>query len=369
MKPPWNLIPPRMATHAHAHAHTHVRGVVASPHRAFPRCWSFGKSRWRPEGGRGWRAVVEGQREKKRAPLRGDGLARKAAAAADAPRVAPEDDEVADLLAWAASDALRLSPKVTVGPTPSGASRGLVVTADAAGGGVKEGEEVIFLPSSCTAFDADAAREDVDTGLSAAIAAYESDPTRGGDVTPEIALSLFTVLAARHPERSTFGAYVRALPRQPPATPLMFSDATLQALLRVLPLSLIDAIDAARQDLYQLWDVAAAVMDRVGVVGGGDDDDAKNTAGDDGAADAAGKTPFSPPPDPPTTTATTAEAPLELDEFFWAWMMIRSRAITFRVKRGSDGAVEAKRCMVPVVDFMVWLRPGPRSSCFLFSRF
>ena len=47
-----------------------------------------------------------------------------------------------------------------------------------------------------------------------------------------------------------------------------------------------------------------------------------------------------------------AEAALELDEFFWAWMMIRSRAITFRVQRGTDGVVEARRCMVPVVDFM-----------------
>jgi hypothetical protein len=130
---------------------------------------------------------------------------------------------VAGLLGWAASDALRLSPKVTVGTTPSGGSRGLVVTLDAEGGGIKAGEEVILLPNSCTAFNADSAREDTDTGLRDAIAAYEATPNRGGDVTPEIALSLFTVLAARHPDKSPFGAYVRALPRDPPTTPLMFS--------------------------------------------------------------------------------------------------------------------------------------------------
>ena len=195
-------------------------------------------------------------------------------------------------------------------------------------GGIREGEDAV-LPNSCTAFDAATAREDTDTGLRDAIAAYEATPNRGGDVTPEIALSLFTVLARRHPERTPFGAYVRALPSKIPDTPLTFSDVTLQALLRVLPLSLVDAIDTARQDLYQLWDVAAAVMDHV-----------------DGGSG-----------------SEKAEAPLELDEFFWAWMMIRSRAITFRVKRGSDGVVEARRCMVPVVDFMNHAcRPPPTAT-------
>jgi len=74
------------------------------------------------------------------------------------------------------------------------------------------------------------------------------------------------------------------------------------------------------------------------------------------------------PPDPTLTNETSApllpfneglpsppppEPPLELEEFFWAWMMVRSRAITFRVRRASDGLVEARRCMVPVVDLMV----------------
>ena len=47
-------------------------------------------------------------------------------------------------------------------------------------------------------------------------------------------------------------------------------------------------------------------------------------------------------------------AALGVDEFAWAWMMIRSRAVTFRVRRaegGGDG-VDARRCMVPVVDIM-----------------
>jgi len=140
-------------------------------------------------------------------------------------------------------------------------------------------------------------------------------------VTPEVALALLTTLAQRHPDKSPFGAYVRALPREPPDTPLMFPDATLTAILRVLPLSLVDAVDAARQDLHQLWDVAAAVMDLVRVPGA-------------------------------VPSLSPSEAPLELQEFFWAWMMIRSRAITFRVMRGSDGAIEGRRCMVPVIDFM-----------------
>jgi hypothetical protein len=78
--------------------------------------------------------------------------------------------------------------------------------------------------------------------------------------------------------------------------------------------------------------------------------------------------PLPAPPDPTLTNETSApllpfneglssppppEPPLELEEFLWAWMMVRSRAITFRVRRASDGHVEARRCMVPVVDLMV----------------
>ena len=170
-------------------------------------------------------------------------------------------DHVARLLRWAASDALRLSPRVRVGAPRPGAPRGVFVDPDGATpGGVKAGDEVLVLPNSCTAFDAEAAYSDVHLGLKDAIETYEARDDRGGDVTPEIALALRVALAARHPTKTPFGPYAEALPREPPDTPLLLSDDAMSALLPVLPLSLVDAIDAARQDLYQLWDVAAAVM-------------------------------------------------------------------------------------------------------------
>ena len=57
-----------------------------------------------------------------------------------------------------------------------------------------------------------------------------------------------------------------------------------------MPLSLVDAADDARADLFVAWDVAAAVVD-----------------------------------------AVPGEAALEFEEFQWAWASVRSRAITFRV--------------------------------------
>ena len=41
---------------------------------------------------------------------------------------------------------------------------------------------------------------------------------------------------------------------------------------------------------------------------------------------------------------------LEEHEFAWAWSMVRSRAITFEVKKASTGRIERKRCLVPVCD-------------------
>ena len=123
-----------------------------------------------------------------------------------------------------------------------------------------------------------------------------------------------------------------------------------------MPLSLVDAADDARADLFLAWDVAAAVVD-----------------------------------------AVPGEVALGLEEFQWAWASVRSRAITFRVARGGanerrgdrgdvDGGfeedsftksvasatqtsrelkknaetddtsasrhAEARRCLVPVVDMM-----------------
>ena len=114
-----------------------------------------------------------------------------------------------------------------------------------------------------------------------------------------------------------------------------------------MPLSLVDAADDARADLFLAWDVAAAVVD-----------------------------------------AVPGEAALEFEEFQWAWASVRSRAITFRVAQregagSGDGSgdesgnaaetrslerrslekdraneadasrkVASRRCLVPVVDMM-----------------
>lgn len=64
---------------------------------------------------------------------------------------------------------------------------------------IERGEEVISLPTTCTAFDADYASADENFGLSGAVEAYTSSPTRGGDVTPEVSLALLIALARRHP--------------------------------------------------------------------------------------------------------------------------------------------------------------------------
>ena len=269
------------------------------------------------------------------------------AATAPGPDAAADVDEAAAaLVAWATADGLRLSPKVAVGAPSPGAPRGLVATQD-----IEPGETVLTLPASCTAFDAAAARADETLGLGAGIAAYESAPraTRGADVSEETALALFVALARRHPSRTNFGAYVDALPNALPSSPLFLDDASFRLAMPAMPLSLVDAADDARADLFLGWDVAAAVVDRV--------------------------------PDEPE---------LGFDEFQWAWATVRSRAITFRVatRGGTDAASAAearvaervrakrrlvldddddatdatdvtdatetasRRCLVPVVDMM-----------------
>lgn len=285
-----------------------------------------------------------GRAHRIKCPVSGSRRGGFAATAPGQASAADVDEAAAALVAWATADGLRLSPKVAVGaPSPS-APRGLVATQD-----IAPGETVLTLPASCTAFDAAAARADETLGLGAGIAAYESAPraTRGADVSEETALALFVALARRHPSRTNFGAYVNALPRALPSSPLFLDDASFRYAMPAMPLSLVDAADDARADLFLAWDVAAAVVDLV--------------------------------PDEPE---------LGLDEFRWAWASVRSRAITFRVAQGEgagsgDGSgdesgnaaetrsperrnlekdraneadasrkVASRRCLVPVVDMM-----------------
>ena len=222
-------------------------------------------------------------------PARGSRRGGLAATAPGPDAAADVDEAAAALVAWATADGLRLSPKVAVGaPSPS-APRGLVATQD-----IAPGETVLTLPASCTAFDAAAARADETLGLGAGIAAYESAPraTRGADVSEETALALFVALARRHPSRTPFGTYVDALPAALPSSPLFLDDAAFRRAMPAMPLSLVDAADDARADLFLAWDVAAAVVD-----------------------------------------AVPGEVALGLEEFQWAWASVRSRAITFRVAR------------------------------------
>lgn len=242
--------------------------------------------------------------------------------------VASGDDESSDLLVqWATADGLVLSPKVTVAAPFTGAPRGLVAVED-----IDKGETVITLSTSCTAFDASAARADTDLGLGNAIEAYESVDCnqRGPNVSEETALALFVALARRHPQVTPFGAYCFALPGNLPSSPLFLDDDTFRAILPNVPLSLIEAADDARVDLYLGWDVAAAVVDLL------------------------------------INNETEENEPkLSLEEWTWAWSSVRSRAITFRVASNSGEDTEnnedenaskissiANRCMVPVVDMM-----------------
>ena len=169
-------------------------------------------------------------------------------------------------LRWAAGDGVRLSPKVTAGSPTVGGSRGLVALEP-----IDAGEDLIVLPNSCTCFDATFARGDRQLGIADAVAAaYEAAPDRGGDVTDEVALTLLVIPLADvfGPTPPPFGPYALALPRDPPDTPLLFPAERLRAVVPILPLALVDAVDDARQELFQLWDVAAAVIDRVVFPGG-----------------------------------------------------------------------------------------------------
>ena len=142
---------------------------------------------------------------------------------------------------------------------------------------------------------------------------------RGGDASDECVLALYIALTRRHPpDHTSFGPYVHSLPKSPPDSPIFWPDEEVETLLtcRAMPLSLVDKVDLARQEMDLQLDVAAAVCDRV--------------VGADGVA----------------------EAPLTIEQYAWAWTMVRSRAINFTTRRGASGEVESMRCMVPVVDLM-----------------
>ena len=152
-----------------------------------------------------------------------------------------------------------LSDKVTVGAAYPGGPRGLLATRD-----IEPGEEVISPPTSCIAFDADYASADEIFGLRDHRRVL-IQPEQGRRRHPG-GFSRAPHRARAAPSRAPpFGLHAAALPADPPSSPIFFPDLQLEALLPYPPLSLVDDIDAARQEMYTLWDVATAVMERVKV--------------------------------------------------------------------------------------------------------
>ena len=120
-------------------------------------------------------------------------------------------------------------------------------------------------------------------------------------------------------ERTPFGPYILPrCPRDPPPSPIFFPDEKLEALLPYLPLSLVDDIDAARQEMYTLWDVATAVMERVKVDG------------------------------EPAAALRRGRVRVGVDDDQVARRDLSREAGT----KAAESGVDARRCMVPVVDIM-----------------
>ena len=173
---------------------------------------------------------------------------------------------------------------------------------------IEENEAIFTRAIDAAAYDAEYARSDDASGLARALRAVEERRKR--NVSDEIALALLLTSARRHGEMSELGAYAMALPKEACATPVMYDDETMEAFASALALTTVDAVDEARREFAMAHDVAREIVKEIP----GEDD-------------------------------------LEEEEFAWAWSMVRSRAITFAVRK-STGEIERKRCLVPVCDVL-----------------
>ena len=180
---------------------------------------------------------------------------------------------------------------------------------------IPAGTAVIRRTNAAPAFDAQYARADDTFGAAAAISTHEGEVERL--VSDDVAMALMLVLAARHADVSPLGAYARALPKNAADTPCLYRDEALEALVPVLSLNFVDQVDIARGEFSLAFEDCRAIMSRISSSGGGQD-----------------------------------EAPLAEEEFAWSWSMVRSRAITFAVRKASTGEIERKRCLVPVCDVL-----------------
>lgn len=162
---------------------------------------------------------------------------------------------------------------------------------------------------SSTAFDATYARSDDAFGANAAISAYEGEVQRL--VSDDVPMALMLVFAKRYPERSALGAYALSLPKEAADTPALYEDESLEALVPMLSLHFVDQVDAARREFAMSCADARQIVAKM-----------------------------------------SDEPALEDLEFAWAWSMVRTRAITFAVKKSGTDVIERKRCLVPVCDVL-----------------
>ena len=174
---------------------------------------------------------------------------------------------------------------------------------------VEAGTTLVTRSVASTAFDATYARECASNALTRAIEEYEGTVER--EMSDDVVVALALAAARREPESASplLGAYAASLPTDAVSTPALYEDEAFEALVPLLSLHFIDRVDAARREFALAYDDARQTY---ALARGGD--------------------------------------VLEEHEFAWAWSMVRSRAITFEVKKASTGRIERKRCLVPVCD-------------------
>ena len=174
---------------------------------------------------------------------------------------------------------------------------------------VEAGTALVTRSVASTAFDATYARECASIALSRAIDAHEGTVERA--MSDDVVLALALAAARREPASASplLAAYAASLPVDAVSTPALYEDEAFEALVPLLSLHFVDRVDAARREFALAYDDARQTY-------------ARATDGD----------------------------VLEEREFAWAWSMVRSRAITFEVKKASTGRIERKRCLVPVCD-------------------